>query len=318
MRRHHRNHWGRTWALPLSPDELLELQTDWGRVGLVPLEPGEEPYLEALGGNADDLEVRIERAGDAVRVAVGQERPFNRWWGQHGPWDTRLVLHLPAAVRARVETSAGSIDASGLDGCDLELKTNAGRLGLRQVRGRLKLSADAGSISGRDLAGWLDAETQAGSVRLELLGLEPGEHQVRATMGSVRIELARGADVRVEARAGLGSVHSRFPSRAEAAAVLRLETEMGSIRVSEGPGPAVPSGADWPAPPAAHRRVAWQAETSQANWSGPATERSATGTAVEAGAATIDPGVERILKLVESGQLSARDADELLQALGRS
>src|SRR5262249_60283398 len=136
-----------------------------------------------------------------------------------GGWVTRLVLHVPTTVSARVETSAGSIDVRHLDGCDLNLKASAGRIDLTNVRGRLKLAADAGSIRGHDVAGRIWAETQAGSIRLEITGLEPGEHRVRASMGQVRVELAQGLEVRVESRASMGSSRVSYPSHPNASAV---------------------------------------------------------------------------------------------------
>src|SRR5262249_17369171 len=106
---------------------------------------------------------------------------------------------------------------------------------------RLKLAADAGSIRGHDVAGRIWAETQAGSIRLEITGLEPGEHRVRASMGQVRVDLAPGLEVRVESRASMGSSRVSYPSHQNASAWLRLSTEMGAIRVGEGTSAAAGS-----------------------------------------------------------------------------
>ena len=100
----------------------------------------------------------------------------------------------------------------------------------------MHLAADAGSVTGREVGGFFDVETQAGSVRLDILDLQPGEHRIRATMGSVRLELVRGMDVCVETHTSLGSVRNSYPSRQEAPARLVLSTEMGSVRVDEGRG----------------------------------------------------------------------------------
>ncbi len=105
-------------------------------------------------------------------------------------------------------------------------------------------------------------------------------------MGSVRLELARGIDVCVQTQTTLGSVRANYPVRDGAPATLVLSTEMGSIRVDEGSAvrPARP-----PVPP----------------------------TPPEPRPAREDPELERILKMVEAGDLSAQDADELLRAMGR-
>src|SRR5207253_8793633 len=120
-------------------------------------------------------------------------------------------------------------------GCQLGVKANAGKIDLVNVHGVIHLSADAGSVTGRGVGGYFDVETQAGSVRLEIIDLQPGEHRLRATMGSVRVELARGMDVSVETHTAMGSVRTSYPVRQAAPTRLMLSTEMGSIRVEEGP-----------------------------------------------------------------------------------
>ncbi len=195
-----------------------------------------------------------------------------------------------------MQTNAGSVSVRDLEGCELGIKANAGKIDLAKVHGLVHLSADAGSVTGRDVGGYFDVETHAGSVRLEISDLQPGEHRVRASMGSVRVELARGLDVSVETRTNLGSVRNNYPSRPSAAAKLLLSTDMGSVRVEEGTSlrPAersayAPFRPERPEPP-------------RPTMGKPPRE---------------DPELDRILKMVEAGKLSAYDADELLRAMGR-
>jgi hypothetical protein len=188
-------------------------------------------------------------------------------------------------VRGALETNAGSISVRGLEGCELGIKASAGKIDLVDVYGFMHLAADAGSITGRALGGYFDVEAHAGSIRLEILDLQPGEHRIRAGMGSVRLELARGMDVSIETHTSMGSVRNNFPARQSAASRLLLDTEMGSIRVDE----AV-------AARPVHRRVEPARPTQ---------------------APREDPELDRILKMVEAGELSAQDADELLRAMGR-
>jgi DUF4097 and DUF4098 domain-containing protein YvlB len=198
-------------------------------------------------------------------------------------------------VHASVQTNAGSVSVRDLDGCQLGIKANAGKIDLVRVYGLLHLSADAGSVTGREVGGYFDVETHAGSVRLDILDLQPGEHRIRATMGSVRVELARGLDVCVETRTSLGSVRNQVASRSSAAAKLIVWTEMGSIRVEETSASADPRRR--PSPPTASAPP-----EPPENRPGPSRE---------------DPELERILKMVESGNLSAQEADDLLRAMGR-
>ncbi len=300
----------RVWPLPFGDRPSLDLRTDLGSLVVVPVKVGEEPRIEAVGRGADQLELRIERVQEqeqeqeTVRVEVEPFRQFT-WWGG---WDTRLLAHVPPALVARIETGAGSIAIRGLDGATLAVRTNAGRIELTEVRGRLRLSADAGSIAAHAIAGALDIEAQAGSIRLEIAGLDPGEHRVHAGMGAIRVELAQGLDVRVETRTAMGSARNSYPAHPNAAAILSLATDMGSIRVSEGTTARWPGGAT-PAPPVAPAASAHGS---------PAATATTTATSAATAARDGDADLDRILAMVEAGQLSARDADDLLRALGRA
>lgn len=273
-------HNGNTWELPFGQPAELELHTQWGTLLLVPVEVGQTPHLELSPESSKTIAVHVERVAETVRVALDPHHSFN-WFGG---WACRATVYVPRDIRAHVQTEAGSVSVCDLDGCELGIKASAGKIDLVRVHGLVHLSADAGSVTGRDVGGYFDVETHAGSVRLEISDLKPGEHRIRASMGSVRVELARGLDVAVETRTNLGSVRNSFPSRPSAAAKLLLSTEMGSVRVDEGPA-VRPVQPEPPAP---------KARTSRA-----------------------DPELDRILKMVEAGELSAHDADELLQAMGR-
>ena len=218
------------WELPFGQPAELELQTEWGNLALVPVEPGQAPRLELSRESADNIAVHVDKQGDAVRVSLDPQRSF-KWFGG---WECRATLYVPRDVRAHLQTNAGSVSVRDLEGCELGIKVNAGKIDLVKVYGLVHLSADAGSVTGRDVGGYFDVETQAGSVRLEITDLQPGEHRFRATTGSVRLELARGLDVCIEAHTSLGSVRNRYPSRPSAATKLVLSTEMGSVRVDEG------------------------------------------------------------------------------------
>jgi SHOCT-like protein len=284
-------HNGSIWELPFDDPPVLELHSEFGSLSLVPVEPGHKPRIELSRGSSDNVEVHVEKLGDVVRVGLDPQTSFN--WLYPGRWECRATVYAPPNLRAALETNAGSINVRNLEGCELGIKANAGKIDLVDVYGLMHLAADAGSISGRGLGGFFDVEAQAGSVRLEILDLQPGEHRIRATMGSVRIELGRGMDVCIETRTSLGSVRNQYPVRADAPARLVLSTEMGSIRVEEssiGRATRRPT-VDAPEPPSRAGDEPTQARE--------------------------DPELERILKMVEAGDLSAKDADELLRAMGR-
>ena len=273
------------WDLPFGTPAELELHADWGTLTIVPVEPGGQPRLQLHRGT-EHIVPEIEKHGGLVRVRLEPRRDFS-WFGA---WDCKATLHVPPDVRAHIQTNAGSVHARDLEGCELGIKANAGKIELANVHGLLHLAADAGSVSGRDVGGYLNVETQAGQVRLEVTELLPGEHRVRATMGEVRLQLAPGLDVCIEAHTSLGSIRNDYPSRQSAPTKLQLSTEMGSVRIEQGgfnmsSRPRVPRQPERPAAPV---------------------ERAT------------DPELERILKMVEAGELSAQEADDLLQAMGKA
>jgi hypothetical protein len=292
-------HNGNVWELAFDQPAVLELQAEFGNLSLVPVEPEHSPRLELSRSSADRVDVHVDRVNEVVRVSLDSRPGLNSWFG--GGWECRAVLYVPRDVRAAVQTNAGSISVRGLDGCELGIKADAGKIDLADVYGLMHLAADAGSITGRGLGGYFDVQTQAGSVRLEILDLQPGEHRVRAAMGSVRLELARGMELCIETHTALGSVRNNYPMRADAPRRLVLSTEMGSVRVDEGPQMHA---ARRPASNGDERDVQ-DAETAAR----PSREASRS--------TREDPELDRILKMVEAGELSAKDAEELLQAMGR-
>lgn len=327
---------GRTWPLPFGERAELDVTSDLGSLTLLPVAPGAEPRVEVSGRDVNRIDVTVDRDGNTVRVRV-RRRPSMRHW--FGSWDGATVVHVPRDVRARLHTDLGSIEARDLGPCDLRISTDAGRIAVEDVTGRLRLAAAAGKISGRRLAGSLDAETDAGAISLAIERLDPGEHRVRADAGSVTIALAPGLDVRVETSAGLGSVRNEYPSHPDAPALLRAATDLGSVRVHEAradddaderlhddSGVRVHAGVfgpDWerqfkdkfagawttpPAPPPPPAPPFRSERAEEAGAGTPGDRPAGRGQAV-------NPEVERILKMVEAGELSARDADELLRAI---
>ena len=274
------------WELPFGAPAELELHTEYGSLTLVPVESTMAPRLELTRGSTAHIHVHVDKVGETVRVALDPHRSLNWFSG----WECRATLYVPRDVHAHIQANAGSVSVEDLAGCELGIKSNAGKIDLKNVYGLCHLSADAGSVTGRNVGGFFDVETQAGSVRLEIVDMQPGEHRIRATVGSVNLTLAPGMDVCVETHTSLGSIRNHYPSREAAPAKLVLSTDVGSIRVDAG-------GA----------RSSWR----------PTPPVSAPAPSDRLRPPHADPELERILKMVEAGDLSAQDADELLRAMGR-
>lgn len=294
---------GRTWKLPFDERAELELTAGRGDFALVPVHPGEAAWIEVAGRGVADG-VQVSRVGNVVRVEVDRDGHSHR-----SGRDSRVTLHVPRDVRADIRTHAGSIEARDLGPCDLEVKSGAGRIALSDVYGKLRLSTGAGQIAGHGLGGSVDAETNAGAVLLEISELDPGDHHIRNGAGAIRLELAHDIDARLDVRPGRGAVEVDYPTRQHAAAVLHVSTDVGSIRIRGTHLGVAP-------------RVAIRTSTvGSRDEPEPRFAPTAPSTVADERAGAIAPSsetnVERILKLVESGKLSVRDAKELLEALER-
>jgi hypothetical protein len=311
------------YPLPFGDLPKLELHADAAALRLLPLEPGGTPRLET---SAPWLGAEVSREGETVhvRLQVTGNSPFNFFgfaWGKQG-WAT---LYVPEDLDAVVRSEFGRIEARDLNLTSLDIGSQAGSVTLMRVRGRLKLSAEAGKISGEGLAGAIDAETQAGSIDLDIDALAPGIHRAQSQVGKVALRLAPGLAVRLEAHTEMGKVRVRYPSAADAPAVLRLSTELGAVEVRE----RGDQGHD------RHREHQLEREErmrereerfrermqrrqerveSRLNWGHqgwghpPEPPRPPT---------PAGPELRKVLDLVASGKITAEDAEALLQAMHR-
>jgi hypothetical protein len=324
-------------ALPFGDKPVLEVEGVAASIELVPILAGESPRIEHLGIRRDS-QVEVKQQDGVVKVHIGtpnRDEPEVFGWlaflGRGVPQAFRL--HVPASVTARVRSDMGIIRAEGLEACDLSLATSAGMIQLQKVSGRLVLRLDAGQIRGDHLRGTFDVETSAGEVRLGIDALEPGEHRMHSRMGAVRVELAPGLKVRIVARTAMGSTRNRYPSTADAEATLKLEAELGSVRVDETRGhqdARAGSWEDWhkhwagdPRRWERHRARDWKRWVRDwtGEWPGPpgTSPDRPSPTPAPAGSAASSPisgdELKRILTLVQDGKINAEEAERLIRAL---
>lgn len=294
-----------TFPLELSERPMLDVHVAAERIRVIPVEPGGAPRLEVEGGRPDVPAVELRREGDQLIIASSSNPAAWPWPG--AGMVKRLTIVVPEHVRARVRQDFGQLFVERLAGCDLELSASAGTISLEDVKGRLKISVDSGTVTGERLGGTFDVVSQAGSVRLSIDSLDPGEHRVRTAMGSVKLLLAPTVVVKMEAHTTLGSTRVAHPNTPEAEARLVLSAELGSIKVKT--GGAVEDarhgdGPDW--------RRFWRDMAGKA-WAVAFDED--TGGAPQQ--PVPDAELRKVLELVETGKLSAPDAERLIRAMGR-
>ncbi len=301
--------------LPLWEHPTLELETDFASVSIVPLAQGEEPYCEVAGTGATPhadvtthqgiTRVRIDSVARVIEDGLGAGRfwegPFWTRSRFHGHFPTHVVLHVPPAIHARVRSIGARVNVERLEGCHLEISTDAGTMQLADVRGRLVLSTNAGRIDGRSIAGSVDVSTSAGAISMEILSLDPGTHRIHTNMGAARVELAKGLPVRIETRTAMGSARVDFQSVRDAPATLAVEADLGGIRVTTS-------------------RRAWAPSVHRGTPEAATPYRTAPAGADEGGPARApsDEDLNKVLRDVAEGKLTASDARELLRAMGWS
>jgi len=298
-----------TIPLELGEVPVLDIQADALRVELGPVEPGGQPRveIESRGNGSTGLSrVEVTKDADTETVRVRVRTPWAELPFAGEDVVRRIRLYVPQHVRARLHSSMGRISVQELAGCDLDISTSAGTVELDRVRGRLSVSVDSGSVRGEHLGGTFNVRSQAGSVRLGIDALDPGTHLVRTSMGAVKVELAKGLAVRVETSTTLGSARSNYPNTPNADTVLRLEAELGSVKLREGGSPEDVRHGDWP-----DWRRFW---------------RDVVGTVAEQldvpppqppqAKKVSDAELREVLDLVAQGKITASDAERLIRAMG--
>ena len=338
--------------LPFGERTTLRFSTDGGAVVVRPVAADEQPRIEIAGPNAGMIEVDIDLDDDAVRADVellargadagrttitlfvpaalrGSIRSDIGSIDAEGlapcdvklATDTGLIAARDLQGRLRVRSDVGDVEVSNAAPCDIDVKSETGSIRLAHTDGRLKARTETGAIAGHDIAGTINARTEFGTIMLDVHRLDPGEHDVSTESGAVEVKLARGLAVHLKARAEYGTVQVRYPSQPDAPAVLKLSTDIGTVSVLErgatvdamqdlpsmaaqlhASGPPFPPAP--PAPPAPPTPPTLPFVHQQAEGEGTHGARD-------------EDALERILRMVESGRLSARDANELLTALER-
>ncbi|MBK7860071.1 MAG: hypothetical protein IPJ65_15940 [Archangiaceae bacterium] len=300
----------RVFELPFEGRAELDFEVNAARIEVLPVEPGGTPRIESRRPGAP-LEIRSVGGKVSVRLAGNWGVDVDLGAGVlegavstllRGGYGGEFTVYLPQSVRARLAANMGQARVRGLAGCDLELTTNAGQIEVDDCRGRFVLKAKAGQIIGRRLGGTFAVESGAGEVVLDIVALDEGVHTVHSTMGAVKIDLRPGLEVRIESRTVMGSTRTRYPSKSDAKTVLKLEAELGAVKVREGDGAPDPRRGDWPD----WRKV----------WSDAAeTPDPSPAYAGQTGAVAHPTELRTILELVQHKKLSAEEAERLIAAL---
>jgi hypothetical protein len=309
------------WDLQFGDVAEIDFHADAFSVVIEPVENGGSPRIETSHKSRRAPDVRISREGNVVRVHIGMGRgiPFLDWI----PWNagSTIVVRVPANIRGRVHTGAGTLRARDFRECQLELVTDAGTIQAERIQGNLRMMTSAGTIDGTDLGGTLDVETSAGTIDLSILALDPGTHRVHTSAGTVRVDLARDIEVRVDANSSFGGARVKFPSSENAAANLVVTSDAGTVRVRESHSHRGSRDhqerAQWHHRRAAwHHHHAWHQAPAQSPYRQPGAPPQSPIEQHAPRNEANDAELDRVLKMVAEGTLSPEDAGEILRALG--
>lgn len=183
-----------------------------------------EVYVGAASGRPDTLLVEL-RCPEAVR---------NRNVG------ASLLIELPQACPANVETNNGAIRAARLQG-DVVLRTDNGRIDVSDISGPVRAESSNGAIDARDITGKVQAQTSNGRINVQRVpeaSLETSNGAIyaadvggnlAATTSNGRIEATvnPSAGGRVDLQSSNGEIWLSLP--AALGMDLRLVTTQGRI-----------------------------------------------------------------------------------------
>ncbi len=207
--------------------------------------------------------IKVQNRAGTILVRAGQEGQVSVTTNRRGylfsqHWQVEQDAPLSYAYDETKNTVAVRVDGwrpFGNNSIDfevvvpprahLELEANAGKIIVRDIQGKMKLSTDAGAIEvwGATLQGKSRLKTDAGSITFDG-ALDPsGNYELSTDMGTVSATLSASTSFLLDAKTDLGTVETNLPviqeKRSKAAGqvgngpypLLKLRTDVGSIKV---------------------------------------------------------------------------------------
>lgn len=239
-------------TLTLDPADTVEVVTVSGDV-TVRSEPRENVRVEVLkesssvGTDLDKIGVRTDRS--ANQLTIRGEFPDDG--GLAGRPTVDLDVTLPSeSGLVHAEAAAGNIDVRGVstvdsDGVDLQARSGAGDVTVRDVAGTVAADTAAGGVTVRGVDAVGDISTSAGNVNVDIPAIN-GDVEIESSTGDVAVAVAPDLDTRFRASVSTGSVtidgvdlddatrddDSVTGVIGDGGPTLRIETSTGDVTVS--------------------------------------------------------------------------------------
>lgn len=201
----------------------------------------QEVYVKISGNEKaiSKLKYDVFQEGDYVRVVIKKKDSFWNWFGSN--IRVRVEAFVPSKFNARVETSGGDINVSGItggfrfdtSGGDINLKylngkvnaeTSGGNIQLLGHKGNMFLSTSGGNITCKNVVGDVKAETSGGDIDIDQ---NDGKLFAETSGGDISI-LYNGENKGIDASTSGGDITAKIPANFKAK--VHLETSGGSVK----------------------------------------------------------------------------------------
>jgi len=164
-------------------------------------------------GNPDKYEIIYSEENGRIKVWV--EYPNNIWGNVQG----LLRFDVPYNVQVIADNSSGNIDASDLNGREMNLEASSGNITAQRMKGELYLKCSSGNVTLFDQEGNITIRTSSGNLKIEKID---GDLIAHTSSGNIHIYTVEG---NVFADCTSGNITMR-----DLEGVLEIESSSGNIR----------------------------------------------------------------------------------------
>lgn len=181
-------------------------------------------HIDLYGQDPSRFHLSESQSGNAITISLKEREERGGGWGRRNKSPV-ITVELPVGSDARLRSSNGGIDLTGLQG-DLDAETSNGGITVEHTQGPLRLESSNGEITVHDIRGPLHVSTSNGRVRGDG---QMSKVEARSSNGGVDLGLASGSQLSADStlRTSNGSVVLRVPGNLRA--TVRLHSDQGSV-----------------------------------------------------------------------------------------
>ena len=234
---------------PLAADGSVSIENEFGDITI---EGWNRNEVRVTGDLSDDVrELQISESGNGVRIRVD-------YYDRRNISGAELDVMVPAGASVRADSVSGDIEAGGISGQSLELRTVSGdidadarvtRLFLNSVSGdiqyagtseRVSVETVSGEIDLSGVSGEVEASTVSGEVTVHGGTLSRGEFE--SVSGDVELRVALQSGGRINVSSMSGDIDLYLPGDQEGEFSAQtfsgdIDSDFGSARDSSSRGP---------------------------------------------------------------------------------